>query len=96
MAQPDPSLQALALRLVAKRVEAGGSISGGLANALAREVERHPEEAEELAAAAALAGGAVPDWHLEVLEARGGEEGGDTWEAVEARIRSRIAQRRSA
>ena len=86
-------LQALALRLVAERVEAGGSISDVLADALAREVNRHPEDAEELAAAVALAGGKVPDWHREILEERDTEVGGDSWDAVEARIRATLAAR---
>jgi hypothetical protein len=88
------NLQALALRLVAERVEAGGEISDGLADALAREVDRHPEDAEELVAAAALAGEEIPDWHREVLAERDAEEGGASWEVVEARIREKLAARR--
>ena len=90
MSVPPSHLQALALRIVAGRVEAGGSISGDLADALAHEVDRHPEDAEELAAAASLAGERVPDWHLAELEARDAEEGGDSWRDVEARIHERL------
>ena len=93
MVAPSSSLQALALRLLAERVEAGGSISDGLARALAREVNAHPEDAEELAAAAALAGGQAPDWHLEVLEDRDAELGGESWDVVETRIRETLATR---
>jgi hypothetical protein len=96
MAARSATLQALALRLVAERVEAGGAISDALADALAGEVDRHPEDAEELAAAAALAGGQIPDWHREILEERDAEEGGASWDAVEARVREKLAARRSA
>ena len=96
MAARSPNLQALALRLAAERVEAGGSISGALADALAHEVEGHPHDAEELAAAAALAGERVPEWHRELLEERDVEAGGDSWEVVESRIRELMKARRSA
>jgi hypothetical protein len=96
MAARTSNLQALALRLVAERVEAGGAISDVLADALAREVDGHPEDAEELVAAAALAGEQVPDWHREVLAERDSEEGGASWDVVEARIREELGARRSA
>ena|ERR1700722_4998244 len=96
MAAHSSNLQALALRLVAERVEAGGSISDTLADALAHEVDRHPEDAEELAAAVALAGGQVPDWHREILKERDTEVGGGSWDAVEARIRATLAARQRA
>src|SRR5258708_5524034 len=77
--KPDPKLQAVALRLAADRVAAGQPLAPDLAEALAREVDRHPEDAEQLEAFAALEAERVPPWHLEVLDERDAEEGGDTW-----------------
>jgi hypothetical protein len=51
-----------------------------------RDVGRHPTELAELEALAVTEGGAMPDWHLEALSEREDESGGDSWEAVEARI----------
>jgi hypothetical protein len=41
---------------------------------------------EELEALAAVEGGQVPAWHLDVLSERADETGGDSWQVVEERI----------
>jgi hypothetical protein len=86
MAARSARLQAVALRLAAERVERGEALTSELANALARDVHRHPWELAELEALAAVEDDGVPDWHLEVLSDRDDEAGGDSWDAVEARI----------
>jgi hypothetical protein len=79
-------LQAAALRLAAERVERGDSLAPELADALARDLGRHPAEMAELEALAAVEGDRVPDWHMQVLSDREHETGGDSWDVVEARI----------
>jgi hypothetical protein len=86
MAAPSARLQAVALRLAAERLERGEALAPDLADALARDVRRHPSELSELEAFAAVDGDRVPDWHLQALSEREDETGGDSWEAVEARI----------
>ena len=79
-------LQAAALRLAAERVERGEELGPELADALARDLDRHPGELAELEALAAVQGERVPDWHLQILSDRENETGGDSWDVVEARI----------
>jgi hypothetical protein len=86
MAAPTARLQAVALRLAAERLERGEALAPDLANALARDVRRHPSELAELEALAAVEGDAIPAWHLQTLSEREEETGGDSWDAVEARI----------
>jgi hypothetical protein len=88
-------LQAAALRALAERLEGGSRISPELADALASELEAHPELADELEAFKAI-DDATPEWHLHELERCDREDsGGEPWEVVRARILAR-AQRRSA
>ena len=86
MAARSARLQATALRLAAERVERGEALAPELAEALARDVRRHPEELAELEALAAVEGDSIPDWHTQILSDREDETGGDSWDAVEARI----------
>jgi hypothetical protein len=79
-------LQAAALRLAADRVERGEELAPELADALARDLDRHPGELAELEALAAVQGERVPDWHLQILSDRENEAGGESWDVVEARI----------
>ncbi|HEV3189898.1 MAG TPA: hypothetical protein VGY54_05340 [Polyangiaceae bacterium] len=50
------------------------------------DVRRQPGELAELEALAAIEGDSIPNWHLQVLSDRQDETGGDSWDAVEARI----------
>jgi hypothetical protein len=75
-----------ALRLAAERIERGEALAPELADALARDVGRHPGDLAELEAFAAVDGDRISDWHLQVLSEREDETGGDSWDAVEARI----------
>ena len=86
MTAPRARLQAAALRLAADRVDRGEALAPELADALARDVGSHPAEMEELEALAAVEGGQVPAWHLDVLSERADETGGDSWQVVEERI----------
>ncbi len=86
VAAPSARLQAVALRLAAERLERGEALAPDLADALARDVRRHPGEMAELEAFAAVEGEGVPSWHLQTLSDRDTETGGDSWDAVEARI----------
>jgi hypothetical protein len=79
-------LQAAALRLAAERVERGEALAPELADALARDLDSHPDEMAELEALAAAEGDRVPDWHLQILSDREAEKGGESWDVVEARI----------
>ncbi|WP_394822708.1 hypothetical protein [Pendulispora albinea] len=86
MTERDAKLQAVALRLAADRAERGEQLSQELTAALAGELERHPEDVEQLAAFEALEQG-TPAWHIEELDRRDREDsGGDPWPVVKARI----------
>ena len=81
MSRRDPRAQAVALRLVADRLDRGGALAPELADALANDLATHPEELEELAAADAHEGPLAP-WMAAELERReqgdaGTEEDGD-------------------
>jgi hypothetical protein len=65
--------QAVALRLVADRLDRGGALAPELADALAHYVANHPDEIEELAAADELEG-ALPQWMAAELERRERED----------------------
>ena len=61
-------IQAVALRAIADRVESGeAGLSTALTDALARELEAHPELVEELEAFEAVED-ATPEWHVRELE----------------------------
>jgi len=90
----DPRRQAAALRLAAERVERGEALAPDLADALANDVARHPEE---LAAVEAHEG-PIPRWMAEELDRRDREDAGteDDGEAVMARLLAKHSQRRQS
>jgi hypothetical protein len=96
MTPRSPRLQAAALRLAAERVERGGSLAPALAAAIAKDVASHPEELEELEGYAAL-DEPIAEWLRDELDWReDNDRGGESWEAVEARVRESLARRRTA
>jgi hypothetical protein len=88
----DPRLHAGALRLAAERVERGEALAPELADALASDMAKHPEE---LAAIEAHEG-SLPQWMADELDRRdrddaGTEEDGDV---VMARLLAKHSPRR--
>ena len=73
MAPRDPRLQAAALRLAAERLGRGGDLAPELADALANDMAKHPDELEELAAVQAHEG-PLPQWMAEELDRRERED----------------------
>ena len=94
MVAPSSSLQALALRLLAERVEAGGSISDGLAVPSRERSTLIRKTPKSWLPQRRWPGGKRRSWHLEVLEDRDAEVGGDSWDIVETRIRRDFTNRR--
>ena len=95
MAPRDLRLQAAALRLAAERVERGEALPPELAEALANDMAKHPEE---LAAVEAHEG-VLPQWMAEELDRRDREDAGteEDGEAVMARLLAKHSRvRRSA
>lgn len=95
MAPRDLRLQAAALRLAAELVERGEALPPELAEALANDMARHPEE---LAAVEAHEG-VLPPWMAEELDRRDREDAGteEDGEAVMARLLAKYSRvRRSA
>ena len=97
MAPRDPRLQAAALRIAAERLERGGDLGPELAEALAKDLARHPDEVEELAAVQAQEG-PLPQWMADALDQRerddaGTEEDGDV---VMDRLLGKHGQRRES
>jgi hypothetical protein len=84
MSPRDARLQAAALRLAAERLERGEALAPALADALAEDMSRHPEE---LAAVEAHEG-TLPDWMAEELDRRDQEDAGteEDGEVVMARL----------
>src|SRR5690349_19619578 len=70
MSPRDLRLQAAALRLAAERVERGEALAPELADALANDMAKHPEE---LAAVEAHQG-SLPQWMAEELDRRDRED----------------------
>jgi hypothetical protein len=92
MSPRDPRLQAAALRLVAERVECGEALAPELAEALANDMAKHPEDVAAIEAHE----GSLPQWMAEELDRReredaGSEEDGDV---VMARLLAKHPQRR--
>jgi hypothetical protein len=71
MQRRNAKLQAAALRLAAERVESGKGISAELEEALAVELELHPEDADQLAA---IDEGPLPEWLREEIKQSDREE----------------------
>lgn len=75
MSPRDPRAQAVALRLVADRLDRGGALAPELTDALANDLATHPEELEELEAADAHEG-PLPPWMAAELDRREREDAG--------------------
>lgn len=94
MSPRDPRLQAAALRLAAERLERGEALAPELADALASDMAKHPEE---LAAIEAHQG-ALPQWMADELDRRDREEAGteEDGDVVMARLLARHSPRRQS
>jgi hypothetical protein len=94
MSPRDPRLQAAALRLAAERVERGEILAPELADALANDMARHPED---LAAIEAHEG-PLPQWMAEELDRRDREDAGteDDGDVVMARLLAKHSRRRQS
>jgi len=94
MSPRDPRLQAAALRLAAERVERGEALAPELADALANDMARHPED---LAAIEANEG-PLPRWMTEELDRRDNKDGGteDDGDVVMARLLTKHRPRRQS
>ena len=90
------SRHAAALRLAAARVEAGEPLSPELTQALARELELHPEDAAEVAAFAVNGASAAPGWHIEELLRRERDDlaPGEDADVVMSRLLQQLRRRR--
>jgi hypothetical protein len=90
----DPRRQAAALRLAAERLERGEALAPELADALANDMAKHPEE---LAAVEAHEG-PIPEWMAEELDRRDREDAGteEDGEAVMARLLAKHSKRRQS
>jgi hypothetical protein len=90
----DPRLQAAALRLAAERVERGEALAPELADALANDMAKHPEE---LAAIEAHQG-SVPQWMADELDRRDREDAGteEDGDVVMARLLAKHSPRRQS
>ncbi len=95
MSPRDLRLQAAALRLAAERLERGESLTPELADALANDMAKHPDE---LAAVEAHEG-VVPQWMADELDRRDREDPGtgEDGKLVVARLLAKYSRvRRSA
>jgi hypothetical protein len=94
MSPRDPRLQAAALRSAAERVERGEVLAPDLADALANDMARHPED---LAAFEAHEG-PLPQWMAEELDLRDREDAGteDDGDVVMARLLAKHSPRRQS
>jgi hypothetical protein len=95
MPSRDARFQAAALRLAAERLDRGEPLAPTLADALADDMSRHPEE---LAAVEAHEG-PVPEWMAEELDRRDHEDAGteEDGEVIMARLLAKHSRpRRSA
>jgi hypothetical protein len=94
MSARDSRLQAAALRLAAERLERGEPLSLALADALADEMARHPEELEAVQAHE----GPLPKWMADELDRRDRDDAGteEDGELVMARLLAKHSRRRSA
>jgi hypothetical protein len=95
MSPRDSHLQAAALRLAAERLDRGEVLAPELADALANDMARHPEELAAIEAHEGL----LPGWMVDELDRRDREEAGaeEDGEVVMARLLAKHAtHRRSA
>ena len=92
MSPRDPRLQAAALRLAAERVERGEVLGPELADALANDMAKHPDEVAAIDAHE----GELPQWMAEELDRRDQEDGdsAEDGELVMARLLAKHSQRR--
>jgi hypothetical protein len=94
MSARDPRLQAAALRLAAERLERGEPLSPTLEEALADDMDRHPEDLAALQAHE----GALPKWMADELDRREREDVGteEDGEVVMARLLAKHSGRRQS
>lgn len=94
MSPRDPRLQAAALRLAAERIERGEVLAPGLADALAQDMENHPEEVAAIEAHE----GPLPQWMADELDRREREDAGseEDGEVVMARLLAKHSPRRQS
>jgi hypothetical protein len=92
MSPRDARLQAAALRLAAERLERGEPLAPALADALAEDMSRHPEERNAIEAHE----GPLPTWMAEELDRRDREDAGteEDGEVVMARLLAKHGRRR--
>ena len=92
MSPRDARLQAAALRLAAERLERGEPLAPALADALADDMSRHPEELQAIEAQERP----LPEWMTEELDRRDVEDTGteEDGEAVMARLLAKHSRRR--
>jgi len=88
----DPRLQAAALRLAAERVERGEALAPELADALANDMAKHPEELAAIEADQ----GCLPQWMADELDRRDREDAGteEDGDVVMARLLAKHSPRR--
>ena len=94
MSPRDPRLQAAALRLAAERIERGEPLAQELAEALANDMARHPEEVAAIEAHE----GPLPQWMTDELDLRERQDS-DTEEdadVVMARLLAKHSARRQS
>lgn len=94
MSPRDPRLQAAALRLAAERIERGEPLAQELAEALANDMARHPEEVAAIEAHE----GPLPQWMTDELDLRERQDS-DTEEdadVVMARLLGKHSARRQS
>jgi len=92
MSPRDPRLQAAALRLAAERLERGEVLAPELADALANDMAKHPEEIAAIEAHE----GPLPQWMADELDRRDREDADteEDGEVVMARLLAKHSQRR--
>ena len=92
MSPRDPRLQAAALRLAAERIERGEVLAPELADALANDMAKHPEEMAAIEAHE----GPLPQWMADELDRRDLEDADtdEDGEVVMARLLAKHSQRR--
>jgi len=90
MSPRDPRLQAAALRLAAERIERGEPLAQELAEALANDMARHPEEVAAIEAHESP----LPQWMADELDLREREDS-DTGEDADV-VMARLLPKQSA
>jgi hypothetical protein len=92
MSPRDARFQAAALRLAAERLDRGEPLAPALADALADDMRRHPDELATVEAHE----GPLPDWMAEELDRRDRQDAGteEDGEAVMARLLAKHSRSR--